>query len=160
MEENKKVVVIPKEKAVFWLDKEGYWNNEHGKFQHKKIIDYFHSCIQKDEGGYYLYQDNGDYAEKVYFPYEDTALFVFDVLRNGEVVLVLNTKRKVKLDPQKLFIKDDCLYMRMGDEVVKFAEPGLVKIASLLEEENARTYIRLEGRRFEIPVLASSSADK
>ena len=149
--------VIPKEDAVFWLDKNGRWRNAHGKFEHNKIIDHFHSCINRDQDGYYLSQTNGNYREKVYFPYEDQALFVFDVIRQDEITLILNTKKQIVLDPQSLFIKDDNLYMRMGDETIKFVEHGLMKMAPLLEDEAGRFYIRLEDKRYKIPILDNSS---
>ena len=75
-------IVISKEDAIFWLDKNGRWHNAHGEFQHKKIIDYFHSSIQKDEKGYYLFQERGNLREKVYFHYEDTALFAVDLIKD------------------------------------------------------------------------------
>lgn len=149
--------VIPKEEAVFWLDKNGCWRNAHGKFEHNKIIDYFHSCIKRDIGGYYLSQVNGDFREKVYFPYEDQALFVFDVIRQNEITLILNTKEQIVLDPQSLYIKDDNLYMRMSDETIKFVEHGLMKMAPLLEDEDGRFYIRLKNKRYRIPILVDSS---
>ena len=153
MTKKTKKTVIGKDEAVFWLDANGCWQNENGKFQHKKIIDYFHSCIKRDRLGYYLYQKNGNTAEKVYFPYEDQALFVFDVIRQDGVSLVLNTKKKIKLKPRKLFIKNDCLYMRMGEEIIKFAEQGLMKIARFLEEENDQLFIRIKDRRYKISAM-------
>lgn len=153
-----KEIVIPQEEAVFWLDKNGCWYNANGKFQHKKIIDYFHSCIKRDQKGYYLYQANGNFKEKVYFTYEDQALFVFDVLLEDEVILILNTKKEVKLKPKNLFIKDDSLYMHMGDETVKFAERGLMKIAKLIEDENNQYYIRSQNRRYTIPIFKGSKS--
>ena len=149
--------VIPKEDAVFWLDKNGRWRNAHGKFEHSKIIDHFHSCINRDQDGYYLSQRNGNLREKVYFSYEDQALFVFDVIRQDEITLILNTKKRIVLDPHSLFIKDDNLYMRMGDETIKFVEHGLMKMAPLLEDEDGRFYIRLEDKRYSIPILDDSS---
>jgi hypothetical protein len=153
-----KEIVIPKEDAVFYLDKNGSWHNTNGKFQHKKIIDYFHSCIKRDRKGYYLYQTNGNLKEKVYFNYEDQALFVFDVLLGDEVILILNTQKKVRLKPRKLFIKDDSLYMHLGDETVKFAERGLMKIAKLIEDENNQFYIRSKSRRYNIPIFKGSKS--
>ena len=153
MPEKTKEIVIGKDEAVFWLDANGCWQNENGKFRHKKIIDYFHSCIKQDRQGYYLSQINGDCTEKVYFPYEDRALFVFDVIRQDGVTLVLNTKKQIKLKPRKLFIKNDCLYMRMGEEIIKFAEQGLMKIAQLLEEESDQLFIRIKERRYSIPAM-------
>lgn len=148
-----KEIVISQDQAVFWLDADGCWQNENGKFRHKKIIDYFHSCIKRDRQGYYLYQENGNQAEKVYFRYEDQALFVFDVIRQDDVILVLNTKKQVKLKPRRLFTKNDRLYMHMGEEIIKFAEHGLMQIAPLLEEENNRLFIRIKGRRYAIPAM-------
>ena len=85
------------------MDKHGYWHNEHGKFQHKKIIDYFHSCIEKDADGFYLNQERDNYKEKVYFPYEETAYFVFNVSKkNDDVTLTLNTKKQIELNPENL----------------------------------------------------------
>lgn len=154
----KKEVVISQDEASFWLDKNGCWHNADGKFKHKKIIDYFHTCIQRDQNGYYLYQVNQNYTEKVYFPYEDQALFVFDVVREEGIILKLNTKQLIKLKPRNLFIKDDSLYMRMGSETIKFAEQGLMKIAQLLEDENEQFYIRYKNKRYKIPTLQASSA--
>ncbi len=146
-----KEIVIGKNEAVFWLDKNGCWNNENGKFRHNKIIRYFHSCIQCDRQGYYLYQENENYVEKVYFPYEDQALFVFDVIEQDDVMLVLNTEQRTKLKPRKLFVNNDCLYMQMGEEIIKFSDQGLVKIARYLEEKNDQLYIRIKNRRHKIP---------
>ena len=149
--------VIAKENAVFWLDKNGCWRNAHGKFEHNKIIDYFHSRIKRDQGGYHLSQVNGNSREKVYFPYEDQALFVFDVIRQDDITLILNTKKRIVLDPESLFIKDDNLYMHMGNETIKFVEHGLMKLGPLLEDEDGRFYIRLKDKRYRIPILDDSS---
>jgi hypothetical protein len=150
MAEEIKEVVIPKEKAVFWLDGNGCWHNEYGRFRHKKIIDYFHASIKKDQNGYFLSQSNENFIEKVYFHHEDAALFVFDVIADNGIILVLNTKKRVQLDPEKLFMKNDNLYMQLGEETVKFAEHGLRKIADLLEDEDNRYFIRLKNKRYEI----------
>jgi hypothetical protein len=143
-------IVIPKETAVFWLDKNGRWHNVHGEFQHKKIIDYFHSSIQKDEKGYYLFQERGNLREKVYFHYEDTALFVVDLIKDNDITLILNTKRRVKLKPKNLFTRNDNLYMRMGKEIIKFAERGLMKISDLLEFSDEQYFIKIKTRRYRI----------
>jgi hypothetical protein len=153
MSEKIKEIVISQDEAAFWLDENGCWQNENGKFRHKKIIHHFHSCIKRDRQGYYLYQENGNTAEKVYFPYEDQALFVFNVILKDDVTLVLNTKNQIKLKPRKLFIKNDCLYMHLDEEIIKFAEQGLMKISRLLEEENEQLFIRIKNRRYKIPSL-------
>lgn len=149
-----KTIEIPASEAVFWLDANGSWHNSDGKFRHKKIIDYFHASIKRDDKGYHLCQAHEHYLEKVYFNYEDKALFVFDVLPQTDIILVLNTKRKVKLRPRKLFTHNDGLYMHLGDEIIKFAEQGLIKIAPFLEEDGDGLFIRSKNRRYRISTRA------
>ena len=150
MHKKNKEVIVPKEKAVFWLDKHGYWHNKFGKFEHKKIIDYFHTSIRRDDKGYFLSQMMDDVQEKVYFPYEDTALFVFNIIRNTDIVLVLNTRRQVKIRPTRLSIEDDQLYMQMDQERIKFSQQSLLKISDLIQEENEQYFIRIKKRRYRI----------
>jgi hypothetical protein len=87
----------------------------------------------------------------VYFPYEDQALFVFDVIIDAAVTLILNTGGRIELKPEKLFVENDCLYMQVGDEIIKFADQSLMKLAPLLEPENDRFGIRIGSRRYQIP---------
>lgn len=148
-----KEIIIPKDKAVFWLDKNGRWHNQHGKFRHKKIIDYFHASIRKDKDGFYLCQKTQDYTEKVYFYYEDAALFVFDVVKEKDIMLVLNTGENIKLKPQKLLMRADSLYMQVGDERIKFAERALLKISAFIEHEDGRYFINVKNRRYKMQAL-------
>jgi hypothetical protein len=143
-------IVIPKENAVFWLDANGCWHNESGRFRNKKIIDYFHASIRKDAGGYFLFQNRGNCTEKVYFPYEDTALFVFDVILSESITLVLNTGERSSLDPQKLFVQNDGLYVRIGEHRVKFNERSLMAISGLMSFENENYFIHQTGQRYRI----------
>ena len=143
-------IVIPREKAVFRLDANGNWRNAGGRFRHKKISDHFHSAIRKDAGGFFLYQERGDVTEKVYFPYEDTALFVFDVDMGDEIGLTFNTGEKTVLNPHKLFILNDNLYLTHDEDRVRFSERSLLKISSLLDVENDAYFIRLGGQRYRI----------
>ena len=143
-------IVIPKDEAVFWLDKNGRWHNAHGEFQHKKIIDYFHASIRKDEAGYYLFQERENLREKVYFHYEDTALFAVDLMTDKNITLILNTKKQVKLKPKSLFTRNDSLYMRMGPETIKFTERGLMRISDLLEYSDEQYFIKVKNRRYRI----------
>jgi len=146
----KKVVVIPREEAVFRLDKNGVWYHGDRTFENRKIIEYFHSMIEKDENGYCLKQEHRDLVEKVYFPYEDTALFVFRVISEDGPVVVLNTGKKVKLDPEQLFLKNDHLYLRCGDEIVKFTEEAMFALADDMEEVDGRYLIRFQGKEYPI----------
>ena len=150
MKNKRTEIIIPKGRAIFWLDKNGRWHNAHGEFEHKKIIDYFHSSIKRDENGYYLFQKRGDVQEKVYFHYEDTALFAVDLIKDKDTTLVLNTRKQVRLMPRNLFIRSDNLYMRMREETIKFTERGLMKISDLLEYDNDQYFIKVKNRRYRI----------
>ena len=143
--------VIPKEKAVFWLDGRGFWHTAKGKFENRNIINHFHSCIRKDANGYYLRQEHRGYKEKVYFPYEDTALFVVHVLKDDDIILVLNTGKKVKLKPRRLFVYDESLYMMLGEERIKFTEEALLHITDYMEDVAGQFSIRVKGRKYKIP---------
>jgi|SRR3989339_1579443 len=140
-----RVVVIPEEEAVFWLDEQGDWRNEHGPFEHPRIIEYFHSSIKHDFSGYYVEQVNGDVLERVYFPYKDTALFVFKVISGAIPVLVLNTGRRIELDPAALFMDDEDIYVRLDGVKAKFVKHGLKAIAKMIDFE--KMTITVNGRQ-------------
>jgi hypothetical protein len=150
MTKQPKEISISKEDAVFWLDAKGRWHNADGHFRHKKIIDYFHASIRKDDKGYFLFQERDNIREKVYFRYADTALFVFDVILGKDIDLVLNTGRKVRLDPENLYIRKDCLYLQDGREQIKFDERSLMKISACIEEEDDRFVLCVNDRRYPI----------
>jgi hypothetical protein len=150
MPKQMKKIVISKDQAVFWLDGNGCWHNKFGAFQHKKIIDFFHSSIRKDKDGYFLTQTIDNIEEKVYFHCEDGALFVFDVINESDLILVLNTGKKIKLKPKKLWIKHDNLYMQEGDEQIKFTEQSLMKISDLIENHDRQYFIRIKNRKYGI----------
>lgn len=144
-------VVIPKDQAVFFLDGRGRWHGQEGEFLHRKIIEHFHASIRKDKQGFHLMQRHRHFREKVYFPYEDTPLFVFDVVAGETIELVLNTRKRMKLMPRKLFIRNDDLYVRLGEDWAKFTEHALIRLSPLLEFEEDRAFIKVKGRRYKIP---------
>ena len=133
-----RTTIVPKEEAVFWMDKNGNWHNEHGKFEHPKIIRHFNRSIQKDEQGYHLSQITDESEEKVYFPHEDTALFVVNICLENEVVLTLNTSASLRLDPAQLFTRDDSLYLQTPDHCIKFSQHALVKFSRHMEEVDGK----------------------
>lgn len=146
-------IVIEKEDAVFRMDGNGRWHNRHGRFQHKKVIDYFHACIKKDQHGFYLSQEKENCIEKVYFPFEETAYFVFDVLIGEEIVLVLNTKRRLKLDPDQLRINNDSLYISDGEDLIKFSDRSMIKIAACMEDQDDSYYFVHHEKRVAIKTV-------
>ena len=150
--EQKPVMIIPKEKAVFRLDKNGVWYIDDEKFTNKKIIKYFHSIIKRDKDGYFLEQEQNKFIEKVYFPYEDTALFVFHITkRNKEVILHLNTGKKIKLYPNKLFMKNENLYIQINEDLIKFSANALLSLADYMDDAGDQYVIDLDGKKYVIP---------
>ena len=147
----KPVRIIPREKAVFRLDKNGNWRADDEKFTNQRIIKYFHSHIKKDEDGFFLEQEHRHYIEKVYFPYEDTAFFVSRIIERDGLVLCLNTGKHIPLDPQKLFIKNDDLYIQNGEDLIKFSENTLLSLAGYMDEVDDRFVIVIDGKRHIIP---------
>lgn len=151
-----KEVVVTRENAVFWLDAHGRWHNKHGAFEHKKIIDYFHSSIRRDAAGYHLFQKHGDGTiEKVYFKYEDTALFVFDINipnDSGTIRLILNTKEEIFLDPSTLFIQNDNLYLEHTGHRIKFIDRAMLKLAHRMKFDQQRYRLEFRGKSYDIPI--------
>jgi hypothetical protein len=146
-------IIIPKERAVFRMDAHGRWHNEHGPFEHPKIIAYFNANIHRDDRGYYLCQELNDHIEKVYFPYEDTALFALDLVGEGREELVLNTGAHQPLDPDRLVVRGEDLYQLRGDERIKFTERVLLKLAARIEESDGRYYFNTSDGRLPIKRL-------
>jgi hypothetical protein len=146
-------IVVPAEEATFWMDRWGNWCNRHGRFEHRKIIAYFNAAIMRDEQGYFVSQINGNVREKVYFRYEETALFVFDVQPGEALKLVLNTGREVGLKPGMLFIRNDHLYAREGDELIKFNEGSMLKISHFFDDAQDQCFLDYKGQRTAIPVM-------
>ncbi|MGD9826702.1 MFS transporter permease [Desulfobacter sp.] len=135
MAQSKKQNIIPKEQAVFWMDRDGTWHNEHGKLAHPKIIKYFNQSIHKDDQGYFLCQTMNDVEEKVYFPYQDTAVFVVDLVKKDTgIELTLNTLDIIALDPGALYIEEDALFMETEAHLVKFTQKALARMSSFLTE--------------------------
>jgi len=153
MEPDLKEMIIPKEDALFWLDKNGIWHTEDGKFEHPKIIRHFNASIQKDEMGYYLCQPREGFLEKVYFSYEDTALFVIDIKEEHEqgLTLLLSTRETVILDPGQLFTCNDNLYVQTSEHCMKFGQRALVKISAFLEDKEDLLCLNLGGVFHDIP---------
>jgi hypothetical protein len=133
-------IVIPKEKAVFWMDGFGRWHNDSGPFEHKKITDYFNASIRRDKEGYFVEQIRESVREKVYFQFEDTPLFIMDARASDPIELVMNTREKLNLSPEDLFVSRDSLYVRRDDERIKFTDHALIKLSAYLDYERGRYF--------------------
>lgn len=144
-------VVIEKEDAIFWMDKYGRWYNDGGRFEHRKIIDYFNSAIRRDDKGYFVCQTRGDVIEKVYFRYEDTPLFAVDVRMNETTQLVLNNKEVIPLDPSSLFVCQDNLYMKRDEDRIKLTDRVLIRLATKIEYDGERYAFVDANVRYDVP---------
>ncbi|MCP3942318.1 MAG: MFS transporter permease [Desulfobacteraceae bacterium] len=146
-----KIITTPKEDAVFWMDKNGIWHNEHGKFEHPKIIRHFNLSIRKDDRGYYLSQITDGFKEKVYFPHEDTALFVVEIFLGKDCKLILNTRETMPLNPTQLFTRNDNLYIQTPKHCIKFSQDVLIKLSKYMEEIDGKFCLRLDHTTYTIP---------
>lgn len=151
--EPKPVKIIPKEKARFRLDKHGVWRVDDEKFTNQKIINYFHSRIKKDKDGFFLEQEHKHFIEKVYFSYEDTALFVDRIIERDGLILCINTGENIELDPEKLVIKNDDLYIQNGGDLIKFKENALTALASYMDDADDQYVILINAKRHVVPRL-------
>jgi hypothetical protein len=143
-------VTIPPEKAVFWMDGQGRWHNRHGPFEHKRIIRHFNASIERDVDGYFVTQENNGIREKVYFMYEDTALFVVDVVLSDPVKLLLNTSARIDLEPDAMTISGDQLYIHSGSHRIKFTQRALMKISRMMDYRDPVYYIRVNEQEYSI----------
>ena len=150
--EQKPIMTVPKEKALFRLDRNGVWFHGEEKFTNKKIINYFHSIIKKDKDGYFLKQEHKNFIEKVYFPYEDTPLFVFHIIKRDDgLILCLNTGENIKLDPEKLIMKNDNLYVQNDEDLIKLNANALISLAGHMDDVDDQYVININGKRHLIP---------
>jgi len=151
--EQKPIRIIPKEKAVFRLDKNGNWRSDDDKFTNPRIINYFHSLIKKDQDGFFLEQEHEHFIEKVYFSYEDTALFVNRIIDKDGLILCTNTGRQIALDLEKLLIRNDDLFLQNGEDLIKFNQNALMSLAGYMDAEDDQFIIHIAGKRHVISRL-------
>jgi len=150
MTEKNQNIIISKEDAVFWMDGNGRWHNQHGEFEHKKVIAYFNHSIEYDADGYFVSQVRDNMLEKVYFPYQETALFAVDVILDDHILLCLNTGKQILMDPKKLIIREDSLFMRLENQIIKFTDRSMMKLSNLFDDANGELTILLKGERYTI----------
>ncbi len=137
METEKKTRVVPKENAVFWMDNRGVWHNKHGRFEHPKIISHFNRSIGKDSQGYFVSQQIEDMEEKIYFPYEDTAVFAVNVCTGSTLDLILNTGQRLVMDPHDLFIHKDTLFLQTPEHLIQFSPQAMSQLSKIMDEADA-----------------------
>ena len=156
MNQQMKDIIISKEDAVFWMDGNGRWHNENGPFRHKKLIAYFNTSIGRDPDGFFVGQERGDVREKVYFRCEETAFFAVDIAVESVMTILLNTQKRIKLDPEKLYIKNDCLFMHYQDTCIKFTDRCMMRLSGYIEACEEIYYFQFNDTRVMIPTRNAS----
>ncbi len=151
-------IVVPRQNAVFWMDGKGAWHNEGGRFELRKIIRRFNVSIEKDADGYYITQINGNRREKVYFPYEDTALFAIDIQKKEPMTMRLNTGRRLPLNPAEIYSSEENLYTCHEGEWIKFSERSLLKLSSIIDYETDPFILHCCGSTYSVRPRHSRSA--
>lgn len=147
----KEIRIIPRENAVFWMDGNGVWHNEHGPFEHPRIISYFNRSIQKDGQGYFVGQEIEGKEERVYFPFRETAIFVVDIRKGDPPGLVLNTGGRIPLDPAGIYIENDGLFLETPDHLVKFNPQALAKMTGFFTETPQGLALSVNGIPHPVP---------
>ena len=89
-------------------------------------------------------------VEKVYFRYQETALFAVDIIQNDDLRLLLNTRKQIPLNPEKLFIRNDNLFMHFENQLIKFTDRSMIKLSNRLDDANGQFTIHLKGVRYTI----------
>jgi hypothetical protein len=145
-----KQVVVPRQQAVFWMDGQGRWHNQHGPFEHKKIIDHFNASIRKDRDGYYVGQCRDGLFEKVYFNYHETARFAVNLVGRDQIQMELNSGEVVAVTPDLMFIHDDQLFHHYGEEIIKFSESALMQISRHIESDADGYILRWMGSNYRL----------
>ncbi len=47
MNQDMKEVVVTRDEAVFWMDENSHWHNQHGAFQHPKVMYYMGTLVKR-----------------------------------------------------------------------------------------------------------------
>ncbi|MDZ7579732.1 MAG: hypothetical protein U5R30_03670 [Deltaproteobacteria bacterium] len=63
---------------------------------------------------------------------------------------VKNTGKRLSLEPRKLYVQNDSLYVADGEQRVKFTERSLMAISGLMTFENENYFITQAGRKYPI----------
>ena len=154
MNDTPPVIEISADDAVFWMDERGRWCNESGPFENPRIIERFNRALHRDPQGYFVTQERDGIWEKIYFHYVDTPLTAMDVLGKPPHTLALNSRKRLPMDPSALYIQKDTLFMRNGDECIRFSERAMVRLASFLKETAQGLTIRVGENQY--PISESS----
>jgi hypothetical protein len=143
--------MVSKEESQIRLREDGKWIHQGEPFSNRKIIDFFHRAIRKDEKGeYYLHNVYDGKEEHVYFEVEDTAYFVekleFDEGAKAFKV-TLNTGDDGFIDVRGLRTDErGVVYCRvLDDDRARLTDNAMHQLADLSEMDDRGVYVDLTG---------------
>jgi hypothetical protein len=148
--------MVSKEAGEIRLREDGEWIHQGELFSNRKIIDFFHRAIRKDEKGeYYLHNVCAGLEEHVYFEVEDTAYFVvtLDLDEKTKVFKVtLNTGAAGFVDLRGLWSDDrGVMYCRvLDDDRARLTGNAMHQLADLSEMDDRGVYVDLTGEKIYI----------
>jgi hypothetical protein len=70
---------------------------------------------------------------------------------NGLIKVILNTGKWIKLMPRKLHIRKNDLYMKVGEDCIKFIGHSLLKVTENMSFNNNQYYIKIKGKKYNVP---------
>lgn len=147
------VRVVSSEESEIRLREDGKWIHQGEPFSNRKIIDFFHRAIRKDEKGeYYLHNIYDGKEEHVYFQVEDTAYFVvtleFDQKAQAFKV-TLNTGDDGFVDVRGFQTDErDVMYCRvLDDDRARLTENAMHQLADLSKMDAGGVYVELTGEK-------------
>ena len=147
------VRIVSKEESEIRLKEDGRWIHQGELFSNRKIIEFFHQAIRKDEKGqYYLHNVYDGREEHVYFEVEDTAYFVETLEFDGQAqafVVGLNTGDSGLVDV-KGFETDErgVMYCRvLDDDRARLTANAMQQLADLSRMDEGGIYVDLTGEK-------------
>lgn len=147
------VRMVSKEESEIRLREDGKWIHQGEPFSNRKIIDFFHRAIRKDEKGeYYLHNVYDGKEEHVYFEVEDTAYFV-EKLKFDEGAqafkVTLNTGDDGFIDVQGLQTDErGVMYCRvLDDDRARLTGDAMHQLADLSGMDEGGVYVDLTGEK-------------
>ena len=147
------VRIVPKEESEIRLKEDGRWIHQGEFFSNRKIIDFFHRAIRKDDQGrYYLHNVYDGKEEHVYFEVEDTAYFVetleFDEKARAFLV-TLNTGDSGLVDVRGLETDErGVMYCRvLDDDRARLTPNAMRQLADLSRMDAGGVYVDLTGEK-------------
>jgi hypothetical protein len=147
------VRIVSKEESEIRLKQDGRWIHQGEFFTNRKIIDFFHRAIRKDQQGkYYLHNVYEGREEHVYFEVEDTAYFVETIEFDKQAKafrVVLNTGDDGFVDVRGLETDErGVMYCRvLDDDRARLTANAMQQLADLSQMDAEGVYVDLTGEK-------------